>query len=61
MAHSWAKLGIPSDPKHQSDFVTDAAHNLYYRGHEIKEAWYRGHCVWKRTVPSGIPLQHRAV
>lgn len=36
--HTWSHLG---------DTVSDTTHHMYYRGQRIKEAYYRGECIWR--------------
>lgn len=38
--HTWSHLG---------DTVSDATHHMYYRGQRIKEAYYRGECIWREN------------
>ena len=40
MPHTW-KLPY-------GDIVSDKTHAMYYRGQKIKEAYYRGECVWRK-------------
>lgn len=43
MSHTWSILG---------DTVNDQNYALYYRGQRIKEAYYRGQCVWRKDNAS---------
>lgn len=40
MAHTWSYLG---------DMVSDATHEMYYRGQRIREAYYRGEKIWGQS------------
>lgn len=43
--HTWSHLG---------NTVSDATHHMYYRGQRIKEAYYRGECIWRENRPDNV-------
>ena len=43
--HIWSHLG---------DTVSDATHHMCYRGQRIKEAYYRGECIWRENRPDNV-------
>lgn len=44
--HTWSQHG---------DMVSDSTHHMYYHGQRIKEAYYRGQCIWKEDELPPVP------